>query len=116
MATRAENFHRGEFNMKATFNKMESWEKCSVWELENGWQAAVQYNLHCGEYVSSLRRDGKGWHASDGLDNKYGTDPDPMMQRIFKDHIAIPDFARAWLDETGLVRPRFEKVFENSIQ
>lgn len=91
-----------------------------MWDLDNGWQAAIQYNDHYGEYVSSLSKDGKTWYASDGLDNRYGLDPDPIMQRVFKDHIALPDFAREWLNggdfhtTQNLVRPKFTKVFDNS--
>ena len=87
-----------------------------MWDLDNGWQAAVQYG-HYGEYVTRLSKDGKSWHASDGLNNQYGNSPDPMIRRIFSDHIALPDFARPWLNGgdfhtiQNLVRPRFCKVF-----
>ena len=102
--------------MNGKFNKRESWEKCSVWDLDNGWQAAVQFSFY-GEHVTSLGKDGKRWHASDGYENKYGTDPDPIMAKVFKDHIALPDFAREWIEvinkvsEQTLVRPRFTKTF-----
>lgn len=102
--------------MKATRNTYESWEKCTVWELDNGWQAAVQYSYY-GEHVSRLSRDGKHWHASDGYENQYGTDPDPIMAKVFRDHIALPEFASPWIEvvhklsSQTLVRPRFEKEF-----
>ncbi len=103
--------------MIGKFDKGQSWEKCSVWNLDNGWQAAVQYSEHYGEFVSRLSKDGKHWYASDGYDNKYGTDPDPIMAKIFKDHIALPEFAREWMEVINktsgdtLIRPRFERKY-----
>jgi hypothetical protein len=101
--------------MIGKYNRRESWEKCSVYDLDNGWQAAIQHNQCYGEFVSRLSKDGKHWYASDGYDNPYGTDPDPIMQKVFKDHIALPEFAKPWIEvinktsEQTLVRPRFTK-------
>ncbi len=107
--------------MIAKYNRKESWEKCSVYDLENGWQAALQYN-HCyGEFVSRLSNDGKSWHASDGYDNPYATSSDPSIAKVFADHIALPEFARSWIEvvnktaDQTLVRPRFEKVYEKAL-
>lgn len=104
-----------QHDMNAKFNRKESWEKCSMWDLDNGWQAAVQYSVHYGEYVSGLYKDGKGWHASDGFDNPYANDADPVVRKVFKDHLPLPDFARPWIKggdgpDKNLVRPNFNKI------
>lgn len=102
--------------MIGKFNKQQSWEKCTVWDLDNGWQAAIQYSYY-GEHVTILSKDGKSWHASDGYDNPYANDPDPIVRKVFKDHLPLPDFAREWIEvvhklsEATLVRPRFERIY-----
>jgi len=108
--------------MIGTYNTHESWEKSSVWDLDNGWQAAIQYSDIYGEHVTRLSKDGKHWHASDGYDNPYGTDPDPIIQKLFKDHIALPEFAKSWIEivhklsEITLVRPRFTRKYSLTIE
>lgn len=113
-----EKGNESEGEMTGIYNRSKSAAGWTVWDLENGWRAVVQYNVFYGEVVTSLSKDEKTWCASDGYDNHYGTNSDPAIARIYKDHIALPGFAREWLEvcnETSgdtLVRPRWERIWE----
>lgn len=80
--------------MKATLlnSSRAGWRKNYL--LENGWRMRVKYCPKLGEYVESLKKDGKEWWAEFGVDAW-------MYNKIFQTQIYIdlPEFAQDWIEE-----------------
>lgn len=94
----------------------QSWEKQSFWLLENGWTVIEEYNQVYGPFVKGLLgpgvsspgdKDGPVWFAHNGHPPDGGAERANLRLNT-KRFVDLPDFAKAWKVEHGLIRPTFK--------